>query len=64
MGAADSTVKVDKITKYDGKDPKRSEKDINDGRYFEPTLAIAWLIGNSKYDNVRKAGKTAYLDID
>jgi hypothetical protein len=22
------------------------------------------LIGNSKYDNVRKAGKTAYLDID
>ncbi len=31
---------------------------------FIPTVKIAWLIGNEKYNNVRKSGKVNYQDLE
>lgn len=33
-----------------------------ENRYFEPTETIAWIIGNSEYDNIRDAGESLFVD--
>ena len=62
MGATNSTASVRPT--YKGEKPKKNPQDVAKDRLFVPTLTIALLIGNSKYEEVRKAGKTGYVDID
>lgn len=51
------------ISTWGGKKPSLDLEELEDGRIFEPTETVAWLIGISNYDEVRQV-KPAYLDID
>jgi hypothetical protein len=63
MGAG-TTKEAVRVIRFDGVKPVIDKEDLDKGRYFEPTVAIAWLIGNSFYDKVRAAGKENYKDIE
>ena len=62
MGATNSTATV--RATYQGVKPKKNPQDVAKNRIFVPTQTIALLIGNSQYEDVRKAGKTGYVDIN
>ncbi len=63
MGAGIVTESV-RVNRYAGKKPVIDQEDLDNQRFFQPTTAIAWLIGNSFYDKVRAAGKVNYKDIE
>lgn len=54
MGA--SQMKVAVRTKLQSSDFSGEKPDFDYTRHFVPTKTIAWVIGQSQYDMVRKAG--------
>jgi hypothetical protein len=59
MGAisSSSSVKAKSRFVFEGKKAVKDPELFKKGCYFEPTDTIAWLIGNTDYNQLRMAGK-------
>ena len=61
MGAGVVTEDISTNT-WQGKKPTMDLEELEEGRIFEPTETVAWILGNSDYSEVRQA-KPQYKDI-
>ena len=54
MGAGVVTEVISTNT-WQGKKPTMDLEELEEGRIFEPTETVAWILGNSDYSEVRLA---------